>query len=92
MTAKQDRIVGYFYDEEIGNYCYGGGNPMRPHRARLVYSLVSSYGLHKNLIVHRPVPRSFEQLTEFHADGEEGAEQAILVDFSVCAHGRGQMS
>lgn len=124
--------VAYFYDEQIGNFCYGGGeamgpwhtaarvferpsdwgsshprnrrmrdapqrsslpshelhasaphavprspsrpafagNPMRPHRARLVYSLVNSYGLGKQMQVFRPEPRTYDQLTEFHADGE----------------------
>lgn len=71
MTAKEQKRVSYFYDEEIGNFCYGGGNPMRPHRARMVYSLLNSYGLLKHVELHRPQPRSFEQLTEFHADGEE---------------------
>ncbi|GAX76784.1 hypothetical protein CEUSTIGMA_g4230.t1 [Chlamydomonas eustigma] len=65
MTNK---TISYFYDEEIGNFCYGGGNPMRPHRARLVYSLVNSYGLGKQMLVYRPEPRTFDQLTEFHAD------------------------
>ena len=85
--------VAYFYDEEIGNYCYGGdcadmpmrgdrpglrftcfplldagGNPMRPHRARLAYSLVNGYGLSNQMVVFRPQPRSLDQLTEFHAD------------------------
>lgn len=62
--------MSYFYDEEIGNFCYGGGNPMRPHRARMVYSLLNGYGLSKGMKIHRPEPRSFDQLTEFHADGE----------------------
>lgn len=42
---------------------------MRPHRARLVFSLVNSYGLGKQMQVFRPEPRTFDQLTEFHADG-----------------------
>jgi histone deacetylase 1/2 len=71
MTAVREKRIGYYYDEEIGNFCYGGGNPMRPHRARMVYSLLKAYGLTNNLIVHRPEPRSFDQLTEFHADGEQ---------------------
>ncbi len=73
-VAKQERVVSYFYDEEIGNFCYGGGNPMRPHRARMVYSLLKSYGLAKNMMVHRPEPRSFDELTEFHADGERSLD------------------
>ncbi len=71
-NAKKDRVVSYFYHEEIGNFCYGGGNPMRPHRARLVFSLLKTYGLTQNMSIHRPAPRSFEQLTEFHADGARG--------------------
>jgi acetoin utilization deacetylase AcuC-like enzyme len=68
MQAQRP-VVAYFYDEEIGNYCYGGGNPMRPHRARMAYSLVDSYGLTQQMIVQRPRPRDFDELTEFHADG-----------------------
>lgn len=45
-------------------------NPMRPHRVRLTHKLVESYGMTGQLKVHRPLPRSFEQITEFHADGE----------------------
>ncbi len=64
-----DKVVAYFYDDDIGNFCYGGGNPMRPHRARMAYTLVDSYGLTKKMMVQRPRPREFEELTEFHADG-----------------------
>eukprot|EP00983_Pelagomonas_calceolata_P027518 864327-Pelagomonas_calceolata.AAC.3 len=70
MTQPKEKVVAYFYDEEVGNYTFGGGNPMRPHRARMVYSLLNSYGVTRNMIVHRPEPRSFEGLTEYHADGE----------------------
>ncbi|KAF5843933.1 hypothetical protein DUNSADRAFT_55 [Dunaliella salina] len=68
MTQPKEKVVAYFYDEEVGNYTFGGGNPMRPHRARMVYSLLNSYGVTRNMIVHRPEPRSFEGLTEYHAD------------------------
>ncbi|KAG1669983.1 hypothetical protein FOA52_016244 [Chlamydomonas sp. UWO 241] len=68
VETQQKKQVSYFYDEEIGNFCYGGGNPMRPHRARLVFSLVNSYGLGKQMEVFRPQPRTYDQLTEFHAD------------------------
>lgn len=65
-----DKVVSYYYDEEIGNYSYGEANPMRPHRLRLTHNLVTHYGLTSQLIVHRPTPRDAKQLTEFHADGE----------------------
>ena len=51
------------------NFNYGGGNPMRPHRVRLTHSLVKNYGLNKRLLVHRPQPRSDDELEMFHADG-----------------------
>jgi histone deacetylase 1/2 len=70
---KQDPIVSYFYDEEVGNYCLGGNNPMRPHRARMTHTLLQGYKLDQKLIVNRPQPRSFEQLTNFHADGAVAA-------------------
>lgn len=65
-----DKVVAYFYDEESGNYTYGYAHPWRPHRTKLVHSLVDGYGLPGQMLVHRPQSRSFDQLTEFHADGE----------------------
>lgn len=72
MKASE-KVVSYFYDEELGNFCYGGGNPMRPHRVRLTHSLVNNYGMDKQLVVHRPRPQTAEQITGFHADGEAPA-------------------
>lgn len=65
----KSKIVSYFYDEEIGNFSYGGGNPMRPHRVRLTHSLVDNYGLLDKLKVNRPTPQDPEQIAMFHADG-----------------------
>lgn len=61
--------MAYYYDEEIGNYSYGGGNPMRPHRVRLTHMLVGDYGLHGKLQVHRPQLRTAREMTMFHSDG-----------------------
>ena len=68
MTSE--KVVAYFYDEELGNYSYGDANPMRPHRLRLTHNLVENYGLTKRLMVHRPKPRDVTDMTEFHADGK----------------------
>ena len=71
MTQQfKSKTVSYFYDDEIGNFSYGGGNPMRPHRVRLTHSLVESYGLLDNLILHRPAPQDPDSIAVFHADGE----------------------
>ena len=53
-----------------GNFNFGGGNPMRPHRVRLTHSLVDNYQLTKELLVHRPNMRTAGELQMFHADGE----------------------
>jgi hypothetical protein len=69
MTAKEKPVVAYYYDEESGNYCYTVNHPWRPHRSKLVHNLVTGYNLEKEMIVHRPRARTFEEITEFHADG-----------------------
>lgn len=38
MAGKQR--VSYFYDPELGNYHYGQGHPMKPHRVRMTHNLV----------------------------------------------------
>lgn len=70
MEHFKSKIVTYFYDEEIGNFCYGGGNPMRPHRVRLTHNLVDNYGLIDKLKVFRPTPQDQDEIAMFHADGE----------------------
>ena len=68
--GQAPKTVAYYYDDEVGNVNYGGGNPMRPHRVRLTHTLVETYGLSKNLLVHRPQHCTEGELASFHADGE----------------------
>ena len=35
--------VLYYYDDDIGNYFYGPGHPMKPHRILMAHSLLESY-------------------------------------------------
>ncbi len=65
-----DRVVAYYYDEQTSEYSYNYIHPWRPIRSKLVHSLISGYGLPQQMVVHRPRASSYEQLTEFHADGE----------------------
>lgn len=62
------RKVAYFYDAEIGNYHYGQGHPMKPHRVRMTHNLVVNYGLYREMEVFRPKPVSRDQMTRFHSD------------------------
>jgi len=62
------RRVSYFYDAEIGNYHYGQGHPMKPHRVRMTHNLVVNYGLYRKMEVFRPRLVSPTTLTRFHSD------------------------
>lgn len=41
--------IAYYYDDEIGNFHYGPGHPMKPHRMRLAHHLILAYGLYRQL-------------------------------------------
>ncbi|XP_072966341.1 histone deacetylase 19-like [Typha angustifolia] len=62
------RRVCYFYEPEVGNYYYGQGHPMKPHRIRMTHALLSNYGLLDSLEVIRPVPARERDLCRFHSD------------------------
>jgi hypothetical protein len=54
--------------EEIGNFYYGQGHPMKPHRIRMAHNLVLAYGLYKKMEIYRPsLPSAFD-FTRFHSD------------------------
>ena len=44
--------VCYFYDADIGNYYYGQGHPMKPHRIRMAHNLLLSYGLYRKMEIY----------------------------------------
>uniref|UniRef100_A0A0E0EKL0 Histone deacetylase n=1 Tax=Oryza meridionalis TaxID=40149 RepID=A0A0E0EKL0_9ORYZ len=62
------RRVSYFYEPSIGDYYYGQGHPMKPHRIRMAHSLVVHYGLHRLLELSRPYPASDADIRRFHSD------------------------
>ncbi|RWW07800.1 hypothetical protein GW17_00028800 [Ensete ventricosum] len=53
---------------EIGNYYYGQGHPMKPHRIRMTHALLAHYGLLGHLQVYKPNPARDRDLCRFHAD------------------------
>ena len=67
-----NKIVAYYYDQEVGNY--NDVNLMRPHRVRLAHNLIDSYGLQDKMLVHRPVRTPVSEMEQFHADGETCAQ------------------
>ncbi|KAF1762384.1 hypothetical protein GCK72_010646 [Caenorhabditis remanei] len=74
MTVSQPvkehskRRVAYYYDSNIGNYYYGPGHVMKPHRIRMAHELILNYGLYRNLSIYRPTPASFKDITRFHSE------------------------
>nr|GMD90759.1 histone deacetylase 19-like [Ipomoea batatas] len=62
------RKVSYFYDPEVGNYYYGQGHPMKPHRIRMTHALLAHYGLLQHMHVVKPLPARDKDLCRFHAD------------------------
>ena len=65
--SKKKRVA-YFYDPEVGNYYYGQGHPMKPHRIRMTHSLLLHYGLHHKLEIFKPSPARDKDMCRFHSD------------------------
>ena len=61
--------VCYFHAETIGEYYYGPGHPMKPHRLQMTHNLVLAYGLYKKMQCFRPHLATDEELVQFHAEG-----------------------
>ena len=47
-SSGRDNVV-YFFDSGVGNFHYGQGHPMKPHRLSVTHSLVLNYNLHKHM-------------------------------------------
>ncbi|KAK7207793.1 hypothetical protein BZA70DRAFT_272219 [Myxozyma melibiosi] len=60
--------IAYFYDSDVGNYAYGAGHPMKPHRIRMAHSLVMNYGLYKKMEIYRAKPATKQEMCQFHTD------------------------
>ena len=73
------RVVSYFYDPDVGNYYYGQGHPMKPHRIRMAHSLVVHYGLHHKMEMFRPYLAHDDDLCRFHADDYISFLRSVLL-------------
>ena len=65
ITMSKRRVC-YFYDPEVGNYHYGPGHPMKPHRLSVTHSLVFNYNLHNKMTVFKPSLASDQEITKYH--------------------------
>lgn len=41
-----------FIPGDIGNYYYGQGHPMKPHRIRMTHNLLLNYGLYRKMEIY----------------------------------------
>ncbi|GJW21629.1 histone deacetylase 6 [Tanacetum coccineum] len=62
------RRVTYFYEPTIGDYYYGQGHPMKPHRIRMAHNLIIHYSLHRKMEIVRPYPAATTDIRRFHSD------------------------
>lgn len=58
--------VAYYYDSNIGNYYYGQGHVMKPHRIRMAHHLILNYGMYRHLEIFRPFPATVDDINIFH--------------------------
>lgn len=68
VDPTKKRRVAYFYDADVGNYAYGAGHPMKPHRIRMAHSLIMNYGLYKKMEIYRAKPATKQEMCQFHTD------------------------
>lgn len=61
------RRVSYFYEPTIGDYYYGQGHPMKPHRIRMAHNLIVHYSLHRRMEISRPFPAASGDIRRFHS-------------------------
>merc|ERR1712008_439935 len=67
-AVHSKKRICYYYDSDIGNYYYGQGHPMKPHRIRMTHNLLLNYGLYRKMEIYRPHKATQEELTKFHSD------------------------
>ena len=60
--------VSYYYDGDVGNYYYGQGHPMKPHRIKMTHNLLLNYGLYRKMEIYRPHKAISSEMTRYHSD------------------------
>ncbi|KAI8916900.1 hypothetical protein BC831DRAFT_485668 [Entophlyctis helioformis] len=60
--------IAYLHCNEVGNFHYGDGHPMKPARLALTHNLVIGYNLHKKMQVYSPRRATDEDMAEFHSE------------------------
>ena len=63
-------VVSYFYDDDIGQYQYNQGHPMKPFRVKMADELIRAYGMDQDMKPLHIEPEFIESVdfTIFHSD------------------------
>lgn len=44
--------IFFIFLGDIGNYYYGQGHPMKPHRIKMTHNLLLNYGLYRKMEIY----------------------------------------
>uniref|UniRef100_A0A1I8G7H4 Histone deacetylase n=1 Tax=Macrostomum lignano TaxID=282301 RepID=A0A1I8G7H4_9PLAT len=65
---KNSKQVAYLHNPTVGNYHYGPGHPMKPHRLSLTHSLIVNYGLIDAMDYFIPYRATSHDMALFHTE------------------------
>ena len=80
------KTIAYFYDSEVGNYHFGYGHPMKPHRVRMAHELIVNYGLYQQMKIYKPKIASKQDLMKFHSEPYLNFLEKIFLGITHPAH------
>ncbi|KAL2915960.1 histone deacetylase [Polyrhizophydium stewartii] len=72
--------IAYLHRNEVGNFHYGEGHPMKPARLALTHNLVVGYGLHRKMNVYTPRLATDVEMTQFHTEDYIAFLQSVTPD------------
>lgn len=70
LGGRNKSVVSYYYNDDVGNYQFNSGHPMKPFRVKMTDEMVKAYGLDKRM-VNMEVDQDFidsVDFTVFHSD------------------------
>lgn len=70
LGGRNKTKVSYYYNDDIGNYQFNQGHPMKPFRVKMTDSMIKAYGIDKDLI-HMEIDQDYidnVDFTMFHSD------------------------
>lgn len=69
---------------DVGNYYYGQGHPMKPHRIRMTHNLLLNYGLYRKMEIYvSPTTRHIRQRHTHRVSARTDSTQRQTVNATV---------